>query len=74
MVSTDHQIEFCIKREVTGPYSRELLLKCLTASATTRWTAHQVLEWLDQPQVLGELLKEFEVLGAGRKRVKKNLD
>ncbi|KAG0054435.1 hypothetical protein BGZ83_011229 [Gryganskiella cystojenkinii] len=74
MVATDHQIQFCINREVAGPYSRELLLKCLTASATTRFTAREVLDWLDQPQVLSELLKEFEVLGAGRKRVKKNLD
>ncbi|KAG0349749.1 hypothetical protein BGZ54_004224, partial [Gamsiella multidivaricata] len=35
-VSRDEQIKFQLEREVEGPVSRELLLKCLTAQAETR--------------------------------------
>lgn len=74
LVSTDHQIKFHIGREVEGVRCRELLLKCLTAQAETRCTAQQILEWMGKPEVLQDLLQEFEIVGAGRKRVKKNLD
>ncbi|KAG0259489.1 Receptor-interacting serine/threonine-protein kinase 1 [Mortierella polycephala] len=74
LVSSDEQIQFQLEREVAGKKSRELLLKCLTAEASTRWTADQVREWLEQPEVLAELLKEFQALGGGRKRTRKNLD
>ncbi|KAF9183435.1 hypothetical protein BGZ50_004238 [Haplosporangium sp. Z 11] len=74
LVSSDEQIQFQLEREVAGRKSRELLLKCLTAEASTRWTAGQVREWLEQPEVLAELLKEFQALGGGRKRTRKNLD
>ncbi|KAF9965706.1 hypothetical protein BGZ70_004286, partial [Mortierella alpina] len=74
LVSSDEQIQFQLEREVTGKLSRALLLKCLTAEADTRWTAQQLNTWLQQPEVLQELQKEFEVLGGGRKKVRKNLD
>jgi serine/threonine protein kinase len=74
IVSSDHQIQFNIGREVEGPRSRELLFKCLTAQQENRSTAQQLKEWLDRPQILKELVQEFEAMGAGRKRVKKNLD
>ncbi|ORZ17442.1 kinase-like domain-containing protein, partial [Lobosporangium transversale] len=62
LVSTDSQIKFQLEREITGPVSRELLLRCLTAQADTRYTTQQLKEWLDQPSVAAELLKEFEAL------------
>ncbi|KAF9957688.1 hypothetical protein BGZ72_001545 [Mortierella alpina] len=74
LVSSDEQIQFQLEREVTGKMSRALLLKCLTAEADTRWTAQQLNAWLAQPEVLLELQKEFEDLGGGRKKVRKNLD
>ncbi|KAF9115588.1 hypothetical protein BGX27_007325 [Mortierella sp. AM989] len=74
LVRTDAQIKFQLEREVAGRRSRELLLKCLTADAETRSTSHQLKEWLEQPEILAELLNEFEALGGGRKRVRKNLD
>ncbi|KAG0198684.1 Receptor-interacting serine/threonine-protein kinase 1 [Mortierella sp. GBA30] len=74
LVSTDAQIRFQLEREVVGPVSRELLLHCLTAQAETRWTTQQLKDWLDQPEIANELLKEFEALGGGRKKVRKNLD
>lgn len=74
LVSSDEQIQFQLEREVTGKMSRALLLKCLTAEADTRWTAQQLNAWLEQPEVLQELQKEFEALGGGRKKVRKNLD
>ncbi|KAF9928822.1 hypothetical protein BGZ67_006748 [Mortierella alpina] len=74
LVSSDEQIQFQLEREVTGKMSRALLLKCLTAEADTRWTAQQLNSWLEQPEVLQELQKEFEALGGGRKKVRKNLD
>ncbi|KAI1314932.1 MAP kinase-interacting serine/threonine-protein kinase 1 [Mortierella claussenii] len=74
LVNSDEQIKFQLEREITGKMSRELLLKCLTAEASTRWTAQDLNEWLKQPEVLRELLSEFEALGGGRKRTRKNLD
>ncbi|KAG0300035.1 hypothetical protein BGZ98_009545 [Dissophora globulifera] len=74
LVSSDSQIKFQLEREIVGPVSRELLLRCLTAKAETRWTTQQLKDWLDQPEVAAELLKEFEALGGGRKKVRKNLD
>ncbi|GJJ68262.1 hypothetical protein EMPS_00608 [Entomortierella parvispora] len=74
LVASDSQIRFQLEREVTGPMSRALLLRCLTAQAETRSTAKQLKEWLAQPQISSELLKEFEALGGGRKKVRKNLD
>ncbi|KAF9358027.1 hypothetical protein BGX26_002611 [Mortierella sp. AD094] len=74
LVRTDSQIKFQLEREVTGRRSRELLLKCLTADPVTRSTSHQLKEWLEQPEILADLLSEFEALGGGRKRVRKNLD
>ncbi|KAG0240293.1 hypothetical protein BGX31_002116 [Mortierella sp. GBA43] len=74
LVSSDSQIRFHLEREIKGPYSRKLLLQCLTARAETRWTTLQLHEWLEQPEVSSELLKEFEALGGGRKKVRKNLD
>ncbi|KAI1311065.1 hypothetical protein EDD11_003538 [Mortierella claussenii] len=74
LVSSDAQIRFQLEKEIKGEVSRELLLRCLTARAETRSTTLQLKEWLDQPQVAHELLKEFEALGGGRKKVRKNLD
>ncbi|KAI8598296.1 kinase-like domain-containing protein, partial [Dissophora ornata] len=74
LVSSDSQIKFQLEREVAGPVSRELLLRCLTAQAETRWTTQQLKDWLERPEVAAELLKEFEALGGGRKKVRKNLD
>ncbi|KAF9972544.1 Receptor-interacting serine/threonine-protein kinase 1 [Actinomortierella ambigua] len=74
LVSSDEQIRFQLEREVQGLRSREMLLRCLTAEAETRWTAAQLQSWLDQPEVLEDLLREFEELGGGRKKVRKNLD
>lgn len=74
LISSDEQIKFQLEREVTGPRSRELLLRCLTAEANTRSTIHQLRDWLEQPEILAEILKEFETLGGGRKKVRKNLD
>ncbi|KAF9436351.1 hypothetical protein BGZ76_004211 [Entomortierella beljakovae] len=74
LVRSDTQIKFQLEREVKGPRSKELLLKCLTASAETRSTSHQLKAWLEQPEILVDLLNEFETLGGGRKRVRKNLD
>ncbi|KAF9570060.1 hypothetical protein BGW38_008784, partial [Lunasporangiospora selenospora] len=74
LVSSDAQIQFQLEKEVTGERSRDLLLRCLTARAETRSTTAQLKEWLDQPQVASELLKEFEELGGGRKKTRKNLD
>ncbi|KAF9186939.1 hypothetical protein BGZ51_001658, partial [Haplosporangium sp. Z 767] len=74
LVSRDAQIKFQLEREVAGPISRELLLHCLTAQAETRWTTQQLKEWLDRPEIARELLREFEALGGGRKKVRKNLD
>ncbi|KAG0261278.1 Receptor-interacting serine/threonine-protein kinase 1 [Mortierella polycephala] len=74
LVSRDAQIKFQLEREVAGPISRELLLHCLTAQAETRWTTRQLKEWLDRPEIARELLREFEALGGGRKKVRKNLD
>ncbi|KAG0237521.1 Receptor-interacting serine/threonine-protein kinase 1 [Actinomortierella wolfii] len=74
LVSSDEQIRFQLEREVQGLRSREMLLRCLTAEAETRWTAAQLQSWLDRPDVLEDLLREFEELGGGRKKVRKNLD
>ncbi|KAF9925997.1 Receptor-interacting serine/threonine-protein kinase 1 [Linnemannia zychae] len=74
MVSSDSQIRFQLEKEVIGPMSRELLLRCLTAQADTRSTTQQLKDWLNQPEVANGLLQEFEALGGGRKKVRKNLD
>ncbi|KAF9126868.1 hypothetical protein BGW39_006294 [Mortierella sp. 14UC] len=74
LISSDEQIRFQLEREVSGQRSRELLLRCLTAEASTRSTIHELREWLEQSEILAELLKEFEILGGGRKKVRKNLD
>jgi hypothetical protein len=74
LVSSDSQIRFQLEREIAGPVSRELLLHCLTAKAETRWTTQQLKDWLERPDISSELLKEFEALGGGRKKVRKNLD
>ncbi|KAG0203091.1 hypothetical protein BGX28_004522, partial [Mortierella sp. GBA30] len=74
IVSTDEQIQFEVEREVIGKRSRELLMKCLTAEAETRSTARQLQEWLEQPEVLQELRREFEIIGGGRKKTRKKLD
>ncbi|KAG0371934.1 hypothetical protein BGX24_000964 [Mortierella sp. AD032] len=74
LISSDEQIKFQLEREVTGQRSRELLLRCLTAEASTRSTIHELRDWLEQPEILSDLLKEFEILGGGRKKVRKNLD
>ncbi|KAG0246271.1 hypothetical protein BGX31_003461 [Mortierella sp. GBA43] len=74
LVKSDEQIKFQLEREIIGKKSRELLLKCLTANPANRWTAQQLKNWLDRPDVSTELVKEFEALGGGRKRVRKNLD
>lgn len=74
LVSSDTQIKFQIEREVLGKISRELLLKCLTAESETRSTAEEVKDFLAQEGVAAELLKEFEALGSGRKKMRKILD
>ncbi|KAG0362544.1 hypothetical protein BG005_005122 [Podila minutissima] len=74
LVSSDSQIKFQIEREVLGKISRELLLKCLTAESETRSTAEEVKDFLAQEGVAAELLKEFEALGSGRKKMRKILD
>lgn len=74
LVSSDSQIRFQLEKEVAGTMSRELLLKCLTARAETRSTTQQLKDWLNQPEVATGLLQEFEALGGGRKKVRKNLD
>ncbi|KAF9363465.1 Receptor-interacting serine/threonine-protein kinase 1 [Mortierella sp. NVP85] len=74
LVKSDDQIKFQLEREITGKKSRELLLKCLTANPDNRWTARQLKEWLNRPEICSELLKEFEALGGGRKRTRKVLD
>ncbi|KAK3846882.1 MAG: kinase-like domain-containing protein, partial [Linnemannia gamsii] len=74
LVSSDSQIKFQLEKEVVGNMSRELLLKCLTARAETRSTTQQLKDWLNQPEVSNGLLQEFEALGGGRKKVRKNLD
>ncbi|KAG0273774.1 hypothetical protein BGZ95_010409 [Linnemannia exigua] len=74
LISSDEQIKFQLEREVTGPRSRELLLRCLTAETSTRSTIHELRDWLEQPEILADLLKEFEILGGGRKKVRKILD
>ncbi|KAG0255838.1 Receptor-interacting serine/threonine-protein kinase 1 [Linnemannia exigua] len=74
LVSSDSQIRFQLEKEVVGNMSRELLLKCLTARAETRSTTQQLKDWLNQPEVSNGLLQEFEALGGGRKKVRKNLD
>ncbi|ORZ17535.1 kinase-like domain-containing protein [Lobosporangium transversale] len=67
-VGTDKQIRFQLQREVIGEMSRELLLKCLTADPATRWSAQQLNEWLQRPEVLKKLLEEFKASGGGRKK------
>ncbi|KAF9547057.1 Receptor-interacting serine/threonine-protein kinase 1 [Mortierella hygrophila] len=74
LVSSDSQIRFQLEKEVAGTMSRELLLRCLTARAETRSTTQQLKDWLNQPEVASGLLLEFEALGGGRKKVRKNLD
>ncbi|KAF9100506.1 Receptor-interacting serine/threonine-protein kinase 1 [Mortierella sp. AM989] len=74
LVESDEQISFQLEREIKGQVSRELLLHCLTAKAETRWTTQRLKNWLLQPDVADGLLKEFEELGGGRKKVRKNLD
>ncbi|KAF9135337.1 hypothetical protein BGW39_003444 [Mortierella sp. 14UC] len=74
LVSSDSQIRFQLEKEVIGDMSRELLLRCLTARAETRSTTQQLKDWLSQPEVSNTLLQEFEALGGGRKKVRKNLD
>ncbi|KAG0344471.1 hypothetical protein BG004_004462 [Podila humilis] len=74
LVSSDSQIKFQIEREVAGRFSRELLLKCLTAESETRSTALGVAQFLGQDGVAAELLREFETLGSGRKKTKKTFD
>ncbi|KAG0004036.1 Receptor-interacting serine/threonine-protein kinase 1 [Modicella reniformis] len=74
LVKSDEQIKFQLEREIAGKRSRELLLKCLTASPANRWTASQLKDWLNRPEVCTELVREFETLGGGRKRMRKNLD
>ncbi|KAK3840523.1 MAG: kinase-like domain-containing protein [Linnemannia elongata] len=74
LVSSDSQIRFQLEKEVAGTMSRELLLRCLTARAETRSTTQQLKDWLNQPEVASGLLQEFEALGGGRKKVRKNLD
>ncbi|KAF9202477.1 hypothetical protein BGZ49_007364 [Haplosporangium sp. Z 27] len=74
LVNTDAQIRFQLEKEIKGPVSRELLLRCLTAEAGTRWTTQQLKDWLDQPEITNALLREFEDLGGGRKKVRKSLD
>ncbi|KAG0341303.1 hypothetical protein BG004_006088 [Podila humilis] len=74
LVASDAQIKFQLEREVEGEYSRSLLLKCLTADAKTRWNCQQLQEWLARPEVARELLREFEALGGGRKKVRKSMD
>ncbi|KAF9435394.1 hypothetical protein BGZ76_006381 [Entomortierella beljakovae] len=73
-VANDEQISFQLEREVNGQFSRGLLLRCLTARADTRCNAQQLKDWLDLPEVANGLLKEFEELGSGRKKLRKILD
>lgn len=74
LVASDAQIKFQLEKEVQGEYSRALLLKCLTADPNTRWSCQQLQGWLEQPEVGIELLREFEALGGGRKKLRKSLD
>ncbi|KAG0219071.1 hypothetical protein BGX33_004878 [Mortierella sp. NVP41] len=74
LVSSDEQIKFLLEREVVGRRSLQLLLRCLTAEANTRSTIHELKAWLDRPEIAADLLKEFEILGGGRKKMRKNLD
>ncbi|KAF9303458.1 hypothetical protein BGZ74_003701 [Mortierella antarctica] len=74
LVASDAQIKFQLEKEVQGEYSRALLLKCLTANPNTRWSCQQLKGWLEQPEVGRELLREFEALGGGRKKLRKSLD
>ncbi|KAF9411358.1 Receptor-interacting serine/threonine-protein kinase 1 [Podila epigama] len=74
LVASDAQIKFQLEREVEGDYSRELLLKCLTADPRTRWDCEELKKWLELPEVGKELVKEFEALGGGRKKVRKSLE
>ncbi|KAF9383667.1 hypothetical protein CPB97_006298 [Podila verticillata] len=74
LVASDAQIKFQLEKEVQGEFSRALLLKCLTADPNTRWSCEQLKAWLEQPEVGRELLREFEALGGGRKKLRKSFD
>ena len=74
LVASDAQIKFQLEKEVQGEFSRALLLKCLTANPNTRWSCQQLKAWLEQPEVGRELLREFEALGGGRKKLRKSFD
>jgi hypothetical protein len=59
-VSEDYRIERALEREVSGKYSRELLLKFLKVSPEHRKTATEVLNWLKDINVQDGLIKEWE--------------
>ncbi|CAG8625381.1 7717_t:CDS:2 [Funneliformis mosseae] len=67
IVSDPVKIKFHTEKNVKGMRSRELLLKCITASPQDRCTAKELLDWLLQTK--DELISEWAI--SGRKRIRK---
>ena len=61
------KIKFHIEKNVNGKKSRELLLKCITATPQERSTARELIDWLLQAK--DELVSEWAT--SGRVRIKK---
>ncbi|ORZ11539.1 kinase-like domain-containing protein, partial [Absidia repens] len=57
-VEDDERIETQIGREVSGEVSKQLLLSCLKTQPQDRFSATQLLAWIDQPHVTQQLLDE----------------
>ncbi|OZJ03730.1 hypothetical protein BZG36_04147 [Bifiguratus adelaidae] len=59
IVQDDYRIEKTIEREVSGPCSRDLLLKVVRARPSDRGTASELLLWLLEPDIKKKLIDEW---------------
>ncbi|GET00601.1 kinase-like domain-containing protein [Rhizophagus clarus] len=69
IVSDPIKIKFHIERNVDGKKSRELLLKCITATSEERSTAENLLDWFLQSK--DELVSEWSTSKRRKKIIQK---
>ncbi|CAO3611015.1 unnamed protein product [Cunninghamella blakesleeana] len=60
IVETDRRLYLRLKREVNGDLSKELLLLCLKTQPEDRKSAQYVLDWMGQPNIKENLIKEWD--------------
>ncbi|CAO3621638.1 unnamed protein product [Cunninghamella echinulata] len=59
IVESDRRLTLRLNREVNGDLSKELLLLSLKTQPEDRKSAHDILNWLDQPNIKEGLIEEW---------------